>query len=130
MKKARKRAKALPREKGGGLARGTRGQLKGRDSSGGSKSVPPEKPTPSLSSMGIDKHLADRARKKRGRGRPRKNGGGRVFTAAHLPPELVEHLDAFVKHLRTKTRGASRGDVLAAALRRYPPFRRWLEKRP
>lgn len=68
--------------------------------------------------------------KKRGRGRPRKGGHGRVFTAAHLPPDLVEELDAFVKHLRAKTPGASRGDVIAEALRRHSPLRRWLSKRP
>lgn len=65
---------------------------------------------------------------KRGRGRPRKNGGGRIFTAAHLPPELVEQLDHHVRELREKTPSASRGDVIAAALRRYAPFRRWAER--
>lgn len=47
--------KALPREKGGGLSRGQR--LAGR-LVGGSPSVPPKDPTPTLSEMGIDKHLA------------------------------------------------------------------------
>jgi hypothetical protein len=62
---------------------------------------------------------------KRGRGRPKKNGHGRIFTAAHLPPELVEELDRYVRELREETPSASRGDVLAAALRQYGPFRRW-----
>lgn len=44
-------------------ASGTRGQLKGRDSSGGTKTDPPEKSAPTLVDQGIDKHLADRARK-------------------------------------------------------------------
>lgn len=66
-----------------------------------------------------------KAQKKRGPGRPRKDGGGRVFTAAHLPPELVEQLDRYVRELRENTPSASRGDVLAAALRQYGPFRRW-----
>jgi len=44
-----------------GLAKGTAG--KGRPSLGGSKSDPPKDDTPTLLSAGIDKHLADRARK-------------------------------------------------------------------
>jgi hypothetical protein len=45
-----------------GLAGGTKGQLKGRDVSGRSVYDPPEN-KPTLASVGIDKHLADRARK-------------------------------------------------------------------
>jgi hypothetical protein len=46
-----------------GLAKGSKGQLSGRDSSGGSKSDPPERTVPTLADAGIDKHLADTARK-------------------------------------------------------------------
>jgi len=45
-----------------GLAKGTKGQLKGRDRSGGSVTVPPED-IATLAEAGIDKHLADRARR-------------------------------------------------------------------
>jgi hypothetical protein len=55
--------KALPREKGGGMNRGERGQLKGRDSSGGAKREPPENPTPTLDELGIDKKLSSRSQK-------------------------------------------------------------------
>jgi hypothetical protein len=65
---------------------------------------------------------------KRGRGRPRKNGGGRLFAAAWLPAELLRQLDAYVAELRTAAPGAGRGDVLGKALRTYRPFRRWLLK--
>ena len=64
--------------------------------------------------------------KKRGRGRPPKGPGGRVFTAAYLPPQLVEKLDAYVKEMQKATKGASRGDVLAEALQTHRPFRLWL----
>jgi hypothetical protein len=56
---------------------------------------------------------------KRGRGRPRKNGGGRVPAASWLPAELLRQLDRHVKGLQKASPGASRGDVIAAALRRY-----------
>jgi hypothetical protein len=46
-----------------GLAKGTRGQLRGKDTSGGVKSTPPEKSLPSLDEAGIDKNLAKLARK-------------------------------------------------------------------
>ena len=45
-----------------GLATGTKGQLRGRNSSGGSVVDPPEN-TPTLAEAGIDKHLADSARR-------------------------------------------------------------------
>lgn len=63
-----------------------------------------------------------------GRGRPRKNGGGRLHAAAWLPAELVRQLDSYVKALQKAAPGASRGDVLGKALRTYRPFRRWLLK--
>ena len=69
-------------------------------------------------------------KKDRGRGRPPKSPGGRVFTAAYFPAQLVAALDAYVKHLQKATKGASRGDVLAEALRTHRPFRLWLARRP
>jgi len=36
-------------------AKGTKGQLRGRDSSGGSKTEPPENDTPTLAESGIEK---------------------------------------------------------------------------
>jgi hypothetical protein len=45
-----------------GLAAGTRGQLVGRDASGGVAKTPPEKDVPTLAEAGIDKNLAHRAR--------------------------------------------------------------------
>ena len=45
-----------------GLAAGTRGQLVGRDASGGIPKNPPEKDVPTLAEAGIDKNLAKRAR--------------------------------------------------------------------
>lgn len=68
------------------------------------------------------------APKKRGRGRPRKNGGGRLFAAAWLPAELLRQLDAYVAELRKASPGAGRGDVVSAALRGHRPFQRWLLK--
>jgi len=65
---------------------------------------------------------------KRGRGRPRKNGGGRLFAASWLPAELLRQLDAYVAELQKAAPGASRGDVLGKALRTHRPFRRWLLK--
>lgn len=44
-----------------GLNTGQRGQFSGRDSSGGSKRVPPENPRPTLAEAGIDKKLSARA---------------------------------------------------------------------
>ncbi|MGH8610202.1 MAG: hypothetical protein ACREX9_23180 [Gammaproteobacteria bacterium] len=43
--------------------KGTRGQLKGKTVSGGSKKDPPEESTPTLAEQGVDKKTADRARK-------------------------------------------------------------------
>jgi hypothetical protein len=68
------------------------------------------------------------APKKRGRGRPRKDGHGRVPAASWLPTELLRQLDAYVAELQKDAPGASRGDVLAAALKTHRPFRRWLLK--
>lgn len=68
------------------------------------------------------------APKKRGRGRPKKNGHGRLPAAAWLPAELVEQLDAYVETLKKAKKGASRGDVIAEALRTFRPFRLWLLK--
>jgi hypothetical protein len=65
---------------------------------------------------------------KRSRGRPKKNGGGRLPAASWLPAELLRQLDAYVADLQNATPGASRGDVLGKALRTYRPFRRWLLK--
>jgi hypothetical protein len=42
---------------------GTRGDFRGRDSSGGFSKNPPEKDVPSLALQGIDKNLAHKARK-------------------------------------------------------------------
>jgi len=53
----------LQKEKGGGLNVGRRGQLRGKDSSGGAKAEPPEDPTPTLAELGIDKKLSSRAQK-------------------------------------------------------------------
>jgi hypothetical protein len=46
-----------------GLSKGTRGQLRGRDRSGGTKVDPPESLLATLADNGIDKHLAERGRK-------------------------------------------------------------------
>lgn len=46
-----------------GLNRGSRGQLRGRDSSGGSVAAPPEDTRPKLSDAGIDKKLSAHAQK-------------------------------------------------------------------
>lgn len=62
---------------------------------------------------------------KRGRGRPRKNGGGRKEVSVFLPNDLLAELDRFVRELREEAPGASRGDVLSEALRSFAPFRRW-----
>ncbi len=56
---------------------GTRGQLVGRDSSGGTKSVPPEKPSATLADLGIDKKTSARVQK-----------------LAELPAETVEAIKA------------------------------------
>ena len=56
---------------------GTRGQLVGRDSSGGTKSVPPEKPSATLADLGIDKKTSARVQK-----------------LADLPAETVEAIKA------------------------------------
>lgn len=63
--------------------------------------------------------------KKRGRGRPKKNGHGRKDVYVGLSPAFLVELDAFVRDLRAKTPGAGRGDVLSKALRAYRPFRIW-----
>ena len=65
---------------------------------------------------------------KRGRGRPRKDPGGRLFAAAWLPADLLGQLDAYVEELQKASRGAGRGDVIAEALRTHRPFRLWLLK--
>lgn len=57
--------------------------------------------------------------KKRARGRPRKNGGGRVHASTWLPAELLRQLDRHVAGLQKAVPGASRGDVIAEALRKY-----------
>ena len=44
-------------------AKGTRGQLSGRDASGGAKAEPPEQSAPTLAELGIDKKLSARAQK-------------------------------------------------------------------
>jgi phage N-6-adenine-methyltransferase len=44
-------------------AKGTRGQLKGQDSSGGKKKQPPEKDVPTLKELGVSKELSARAHK-------------------------------------------------------------------
>jgi hypothetical protein len=68
------------------------------------------------------------APKKRGRGRPRKDPGGRLFAASWLPADLLRGLDAYVAELQKAAPGASRGDVVAEALRTHRPFRQWLRK--
>jgi hypothetical protein len=57
-------------------------------------------------------------------GRPRKNGHGRKGVFVYLPVDLLAELDAYVRTLRAKAPGASRGDVVAAALRSFRPFRK------
>lgn len=74
------------------------------------------------------KATTKRAAKKRGRGRPRKDPGGRLFAAAWLPADLLRQLDAYVAELQKAGPGASRGDVIAEALRTHRPFRLWLLK--
>jgi hypothetical protein len=66
--------------------------------------------------------------KKRGLGRPRKDPGGRLFAASWLPADLLRQLDAYVAELQKAAPGASRGDVIAEALRTHRPFRLWLLK--
>lgn len=63
---------------------------------------------------------------KRGRGRPRKNGGGRKGVFVYLPVDLLADLNAYVHELRVAadSDAPSRGDVLSAALRAFRPFRR------
>lgn len=46
-----------------GLNRGTRGQLKGRNASGGTETEPPEDARPTLADVGIDKKLSSHAQK-------------------------------------------------------------------
>jgi hypothetical protein len=65
---------------------------------------------------------------KRSRERPRKDPGGRLFAGAWLPAELLPQLDANVAELRKDAPGASRGDIIAEALRTHRPFRLWLLK--
>jgi hypothetical protein len=62
---------------------------------------------------------------KKPRGRPRKNGHGRIDVYVGLSPAFLVELDAFVRALRVKVPGAGRGDVLSKALRAYRPFRLW-----
>ena len=65
------------------------------------------------------------APKKRGRGRPRKNGQGRMDVNVGMAPALLAELDAYVLELRKKAPGTGRGDVLSKALQGFGPFRRW-----
>lgn len=69
------------------------------------------------------------APQKRGRGRPRKDPGGRLYAAAWIPADLLRQLDRYVADLQKDAPGASRGDVLADALKKHRPFRRWLDYR-
>lgn len=62
---------------------------------------------------------------KRGRGRPRKNGVGRLDVNVGLSPALLAELDAYVLDLRKTAPGVGRGDVVSKALRSYRPFRLW-----
>jgi len=64
-------------------------------------------------------------KKKQGRERSRKNGHGPQEVSVGLPPALLAELDSYVAWLRQVAPGASRGDVLSAALRRFLPFRLW-----
>lgn len=66
------------------------------------------------------------APKKRGRGRPRKNGHGRKGVFVYLPVDLLAELDAYVAALRraADSDAPSRGDVISAALRASRPFKR------
>jgi len=57
--------------------------------------------------------------------RPRKNGHGPKEVSDGLPPDLLAELDSYVVWLSEVAPGASRGDVLSAALRRFLPFRLW-----
>lgn len=69
--------------------------------------------------------------KKRGRGRPPKDAHGRKEVSVFLPNDLLAELDCYVRDLRGKAPGASRGDVLSEALREFRPFRLWgLTRRP
>jgi len=45
----------------GDMAQGTRGQLVGREASGGQCRVPPEKKAPTLAELGVSKNLSSRA---------------------------------------------------------------------
>ena len=66
--------------------------------------------------------------KKRGAGRPRKNGAaaGRVHAGAWLPAETLRQLDGYVESLQEEgSPVVSRGDVIASALKVYQPLRRW-----
>lgn len=65
---------------------------------------------------------------KRGRGRPKKNGHGRVQMQTWLPVDLARHLDAYLAEIQKDAPGAGRGDVIAEALRTHRPFRLWLLK--
>lgn len=69
------------------------------------------------------------APKKRGRGRPRKDGRGRKKVSVGLPPDLLADLDRYVLELREGAPGASRGDVISNALSAFGPFRFWLTRR-
>ncbi len=67
--------------------------------------------------------------KKRGRGRPKKNGYGRIEVSVGLAPDLLAELDLYVRELREDAQGTGRGDVLSAALRTFRPFRLWQLRR-
>ena len=62
-------------------------------------------------------------------GRPPKENGRREVSVG-LSPAVLKELDRYVRHLRKEAPGASRGDVLSAALAAFRPFRLWKLRRP
>ncbi len=58
-------------------------------------------------------------------GRPRKNGLVRKEVSVCLSPRVIGELDRYVAALREQTPGASRGDVISAALEGFGPLRLW-----
>lgn len=60
-------------------------------------------------------------------GRPPKENGRREVSVG-LSPAVLKELDLYVRHLREKAPGASRGDVLSSALRAFLPFRLWKQR--
>jgi hypothetical protein len=61
-------------------------------------------------------------------GRPPKENG-RKEVSVGLSPAVLKELDAYVKELRVKAPGSSRGDVLSSALAAFRPFRLWKLRR-